>query len=238
MIRPMPDAAMVQQMFARVADRYDRANKVLSLGTDRRWRNAVAAVAGLSAGERVLDVCAGTGDLTLALARRGAAAVGADFCAPMLVHARRKGAAVDAASRPRAWLAADALALPFDDASFDLATVAFGIRNVADPVAGLREMARVVRPGGRVVVLEFCKPRVPLLRTIYFCYFRHVLPRLGRWITSDKGGAYSYLPASVMGFPEREAFLDLMRQAGLVQPRARYLSLGIAAVYRAERTTG
>lgn len=231
----MPEAELVQQMFARVANRYDRANRLLSLGIDVRWRKAAIAVAGLRPGERALDVCCGTGDLALALRRAGASTVGTDFCQPMLRHAQQKSAALDPQRRPEAWLAADTLALPFDDASFDLVTVAFGIRNVADPVAGLREMARVVRPKGRVIVLEFCKPRVPLVRQAYFLYFRHVLPRLGRWISGDRGGAYSYLPASVMAFPEREAFLDLMREAGLVAARARYLSLGIAAVYRAER---
>ncbi len=235
----MPDAGMVQRMFARVADRYDRANRVLSLGIDVAWRRSALRIAQVQAGERAIDVCSGTGDLALTLSRAGAEVVGTDFCAPMLRHAQRKGAA-GPGSQSRGkdapdWIAADTLALPFPDASFDLATVAFGIRNVADPIAGLREMSRVVRPGGRVLVLEFCKPRVPLVRHAYFFYFRRILPRLGRWVSGDRDGAYEYLPASVMAFPEREAFLDLMRAAGLVNPRARYLSCGIAAVYRAER---
>lgn len=229
----MPDAGMVQEMFARVADRYDRANRILSLGIDRSWRRAAIRMAGVGAGERALDVCAGTGDLALALEQAGAEVVGADFCAPMLRHAAQKGLA---RARAPQWVAADTLALPFPDASFDLATVAFGIRNVADPVAGLVEMARVVRPGGRVVVLEFCKPRIPLVRGAYFFYFRRILPRLGRWISKDTGGAYDYLPASVLEFPERAGFLELMTRAGLDRPKARYLSCGIAALYRAERS--
>ncbi|MFO1052353.1 MAG: ubiquinone/menaquinone biosynthesis methyltransferase [Planctomycetota bacterium] len=228
----MPEARAVQEMFAGVADRYDRANRILSLGIDVRWRKAVIRCAGVRPRERALDVCAGTGDLSLELARAGAEVVGADFCPPMLRHAARKSAARTA---PPHYVTADALHLPFPDASFDLATVAFGIRNVADPLGGLCEMARVVRPGGRVVVLEFCKPRIPLVRTAYFFYFRRVLPRLGRWITRDRGGAYDYLPDSVMAFPERGEFLELMNRAGLLAPTARYLSCGIAALYRAER---
>ena len=112
--------------------------------------------------------------------------------------------------------------------------MAFGIRNVSDPLAGLREMRRVTKAGGRIVVLEFCKPRVPVLTGCYLFYFRHVLPWLGRLISGDRGGAYSYLPDSVMHFPERAGFLALMREAGLTSPQQRILSCGIAAIYRAE----
>jgi demethylmenaquinone methyltransferase/2-methoxy-6-polyprenyl-1,4-benzoquinol methylase len=230
MMPAMPEAGMVRSMFARVADRYDRANRVLSLGIDITWRSAAIKVAALKPGERVLDVCCGTGDLALAMAKKGAQVTGTDFCPPMLSHALRKSKA-----RPLPWLAADTMSLPFPDASFDLATVAFGIRNVADPVAGMREMARVVRPGGRVVVLEFCKPKLPIVRSAYLFYFRRILPTLGRWVSKDRDGAYDYLPASVMAFPERGEFLALMTRAGLSTPSARYLSCGIAAVYRAER---
>ena len=237
MILGMAEGSEVRQMFARVADRYDRANHTLSLGIDVLWRRAAVRLAELVPGERVLDVCAGTGDLTLSIARSGGRAVGSDFCPEMLAWARRKGARLEARDRPT-YVAADTLRLPFEDDAFDLATVAFGIRNVTDPVAGLREMARVVRPGGRIVVLEFTKPRLPLVRGTYLFYFRRVLPRLGRWISGDRGGAYDYLPESVMSFPEREAFLDLMRDAGLGSPRARVLTCGIASVYRAEVPAG
>lgn len=230
----MPDGAAIQRMFAEVAPGYDRANRFLSLGVDVWWRaRAVAAVAARR-GELGLDVCAGTGDLALALAHKGARVVGADFCPPMLVRADRKAAAAaPEAQRPR-FCVGDAMQLPFGDRTFDFCTVAFGIRNVEEPVAALREMRRVVRPGGRVVVLEFCRPRVPLLASAYLFYFRRVLPRLGRWISGARNDAYSYLPESVMGFPERTAFLQLMRQAGLDAPVQQILSGGIAAIYRGE----
>jgi len=227
----MPAGPTIQRMFAEVADGYDRANRVLSLGVDQRWRRRAVAVAALRAGESVLDVCSGTGDLALLMARHGARVVGADFCAPMLRHARRKAAGAEA---PPRFLAGDALALPFANAAFDLCTVAFGIRNVEDPVAALREMARVTKPGGRVVVLEFCRPRVPLFAHAYLFYFRRVLPTLGRWISGASNGAYRYLPDSVMTFPERAAFLELMARAGLRAPRQAILSGGIAALYRGE----
>ncbi len=228
----MPDGAAIQRMFAEVAPGYDRANRVLSLGIDVLWRKRAVQVAAVRPGERALDVCAGTGDLSLTLARAGAEVVGTDFCAPMLERARGKaGRAGD--RRPR-FLCADAMALPFPDGAFDLATVAFGIRNVSEPVTALREMARVVRPGGRVVVLEFCKPRAPLLGSAYLFYFRRVLPVLGRWVNGADNGAYSYLPRSVLAFPERQEFEALMRRAGLLRPTTTILSCGIAAIYRGE----
>ena len=227
----MPDAVTIQRMFADVAPGYDRANRALSLGVDVLWRRATVRTVGISPGERGLDVCSGTGDLCFALQRAGASMLGADFCAPMLTHTHAKQSA--AASRPT-FLAADAMNLPFSDDSFDFATVAFGIRNVADPVVALREMGRVVRPGGRVVVLEFCKPRLPVFAQLYGFYFRQVLPRLGKWVCGNKSDAYRYLHDSVQAFPEREQFLALMQQAGLQSPRQRLLSGCIAAIYRAE----
>ena len=221
-------------MFAEVAPGYDRANRALSLGIDVWWRRQAVRMVAVTAGERGLDVCSGTGDLALALQRAGASVLGADFCQPMLALAAAKpGAASTAVAGPR-FLCADAQALPFRAAAFDFATVAFGIRNVSDPLAGLREMARVVRPGGRVVVLEFTKPRVPFLGSAYRFYFRRVLPRLGSWISGAKNDAYQYLHDSVMAFPERDAFLELMRTAGLQSPRMRILTGGIAALYRGE----
>lgn len=226
----MPEGAVIQRMFSEVAPGYDRANRTLSLGIDVWWRRQAVRMVGVRPGEQGLDACAGTGDLSIALQRAGAEVVGTDFCAPMLVIAAGK---TSGAAAPR-YLAADTLQLPFPDASFDFATVAFGIRNVADPVAGLAELARVVRPGGRVVVLEFCKPRVPMLGACYRFYFQHVLPRLGGWLTGGKQAAYRYLHDSVMAFPERADFLALMSRAGLQQPRQRILTGGIAALYRGE----
>ncbi len=227
----MPDSATIQQMFADVAPGYDRANRALSLGIDVLWRRRTVRTVGVQPGERGLDVCSGTGDLCFALQRAGADMVGADFCAPMLSHTHRKQ---KSASRRPGFVAADAMDLPMPDDSFGFATVAFGIRNVADPVVALREMGRVVRPGGRVVVLEFCKPRMPVFAQLYGFYFRQVLPRLGKWICGNRGDAYRYLHDSVQAFPERGEFLDLMREAGLESPRMRLLSGGIAAIYRAE----
>jgi demethylmenaquinone methyltransferase / 2-methoxy-6-polyprenyl-1,4-benzoquinol methylase len=227
----MPDAATIQQMFTEVAPGYDRANRALSMGIDVMWRRRTVKTVALQPGERGLDVCSGTGDLCFALQRAGANMLGADFCAPMLSHTHQKqsvgGARVE-------FLAADAMNLPFGDDTFDFATVAFGIRNVADPVVALREMARVVRPGGRVVVLEFCKPRVPVFAQLYQFYFAKILPTLGKWISGTKNDAYRYLHDSVQAFPERAAFLDLMRQAGLCTPSQRLLTAGIAAIYRGE----
>jgi demethylmenaquinone methyltransferase/2-methoxy-6-polyprenyl-1,4-benzoquinol methylase len=227
----MPDGATIQRMFAEVAPGYDRANRALSLGIDGCWRRRTVRVVGVQPGERGLDVCAGTGDLSLALQRAGASVVGVDFCVPMLARARAKAAA---RTRAPCYAAADALALPFADGSFDFATVAFGIRNVSDPRAALAEMLRVVRRGGRVVVLEFAKPRVPLLAAAYRFYFGRVLPRLGAWISGARNDAYRYLHDSVMSFPEREQFLALMRDAGLANPRHRLLTGGVAAIYRGE----
>lgn len=229
----MPDAVAVQRMFREIAPRYDLVNRVLSLGIDASWRRKAVAFAGAGAGTRALDVCAGTGDLSFALADAGASVTSSDFCKEMLGLAQAKRRRRGGAGDPRI-VCSDTLALPFADQRFDLATVAFGIRNVADPLQGLVELRRVVRPGGRVVVLEFCRPRVPALRSLYSFYFRRVLPRLGRWLSGERVGAYAYLPDSVMAFPEREGFLALMRRAGLESPTCKLLTLGIAALYRAD----
>ncbi|MCB9879676.1 MAG: ubiquinone/menaquinone biosynthesis methyltransferase [Planctomycetes bacterium] len=223
-------------MFAEVAPGYDRANRALSLGIDVWWRRVTTGIVGVKSGERGLDVCSGTGDLCFALQRAGAEMVGADFCAPMLSFTHDKAQRLGA-RRPR-FVTADAMQLPFADASFDFATVAFGIRNVQEPVVALREMARVVRPGGRVVVLEFAQPRVPLFGALYRFYFGRVLPWLGGKISGAKNGAYRYLHDSVMAFPERDAFLGLMREAGLARPRTRLLTGGVAAIYRGEVEAG
>lgn len=225
----MPEPAQIQLMFSRVARRYDRANHLLSLGVDIHWRRRAVAAAQVRPGDMALDVCAGTGDLSLLLAGAGARVTGADFCRPMLELANGKSRGRPG---PR-FVAADALRLPFRAGTFDLATSAFGLRNLADPEQGLREMARVLRPGGRIVVLEFCKPRVPVLGPIYRFYFRHVLPRLGSWISGDRHGAYRYLHKSVLAFPEREQFSAVMQRAGLQAPGYQLLTGGIAALYLA-----
>lgn len=215
-------------MFDRIAPRYDLLNRAMTAGLDGRWRQAAAAAADLAAGDRALDCCTGTGDLALALAdrvTRSGEVVGVDFAEEMLVRARAKAAARGARIDFRP---GDALDLPFADGSFDAATVAFGIRNVSDLDRGLAEMARVVRPGGRVVVLEITTPR--RLRRFYEVWFDRVVPRLGRVLGRD-GAAYSYLPASVRRFPDPPALAARMAAAGLVDVRWRPLAGGIVALH-------
>lgn len=240
----MPDGRVVQQMFAEVAPGYDRANRLLSLGIDQSWRRRAVRLVGVQHGELGLDACTGTGDLALALRRSGATVVGADFCAPMLGKALRKGRELDrgvfgnGSDRDATqFVAADTLALPFADATFDFATVAFGIRNVSNPAAGLAELRRIVRPGGRVVVLEFCRPAGHWFAPLYRLYFGRILPVLGGWISGARRSAYQYLHDSVMQFPERADFVGLMEHAGLVRCRFQLLTGGIAALYRGEVPT-
>ncbi len=240
-----PAPGDVRRMFAEVAPRYDFINRALSGGIDVLWRRkTVAAGLGTENGDlpRVLDVCTGTADLALSFAARGCEVVGADFCLEMLGRGRDKVVQRGAESRLRL-VAADTLHLPFADESFDVCSVAFGIRNVADPVAGLAEMARVLRPGGRVLVLEFSRPRTPVLGKLYLWYFRRVLPKLGALLSprSRSTSAYDYLPTSVMAFPDRDDFLALMQRAGLVEPRYDLFSIGIASLYvgvKPARVTG
>lgn len=226
----------VREMFARIAGGYDRLNAALTLGIDARWRRAAVRLLAPRSGERVLDLCCGTGDVALALEaalRPGGAAVGADFCAPMLRLASEKRRARGVAARALPLVAADALALPFAGGAFDAAAVAFGVRNVDDPVAALREMARVVRPGGRVVVLELGRPRPAALAALYERVARRAIPALGAWLGGERA-AYQYLPRSAAAFPSGEAFLGLARRAGLEAPRAVPLLLGVAWLYRGE----
>ncbi len=223
-----PEGARIRRMFAGISKGYDRANRVLSAGLDQRWRRAAVRFAGAGPGHEVLDICAGTGDLSLAFARVGARVTGSDFCPEMLALARRKSLGTN---NPPRFLGGDAEQLPFPDDAFDITSVAFGIRNVHDPWRGLQEMCRVTRPRGQVLVLEFTRPKVWGLGSLYGFYFRRVLPRLGSLLTGDRNGAYQYLHDSVMAFPEREQFLEMMGRSGLSSLRARSLTCGIAAIY-------
>lgn len=220
----------VQQMFSDIAPRYDLLNHVLSLNIDRAWR--VKALGALGWRERpqgvYLDLCAGTLDVGAMLTRQsgfGGFVVGADFAVPMLQHGRGK-----AARNVLAPVGADALALPLADASVDGAIVAFGIRNVADLSAGLREVRRVVRPGGRFVILEFSTPSSAIVRSGYHAYFHHVLPRIGRLISGHRS-AYTYLPMSVAQFPTGDALAGRMRDAGFDTVTWQPLTFGIAAIH-------
>ena len=221
----MPDPALVRPMFGRIAPHYDLLNRVLTVGIDRTWRRAVVRAAGPLEGRRAVDACCGTGDLTLELARAGAQVVGVDFCVPMLERAGRKRA-----PGQRLFAHGDALALPLEDDSCDVATVAFGIRNVADRAAGLRELARVVRPGGRVLVLELSMPPGPVLGRLYRLYFDRVLPGIGRLVSGD-AAAYRYLPDTVMAWPEPEEFAREFEAAGLRECGFERLTRGICALH-------
>lgn len=220
----------IRDMFAGVAPRYDLLNHLLSANLDLVWRKKAAAALGLAPGAEVLDLCCGTGDQATALRRRGARVAAADFCIPMLAIAQKKFGRM-AAPRPAA-LAADALALPFPRQRFEGATVSFGLRNVADLDAALGQLASVLRPGGRLVVLEFAVPKIQPLKALYLFYFLKLLPWIGR-VISHSGSAYTYLPESVLGFPQRQGFLDRMAKAGFTGGSWRDLSGGIVCLYSA-----
>lgn len=223
----------VREMFSSIAPKYDLANEVLSFGVHRLWRRATIHASAARSGQRVLDCATGTGDLALAFKRtvgESGEVVGTDFCEPMLVHARRKA---EQAHLRVHFEPADATRLPYPDAGFDISSISFGIRNVDDPVACLREMARVVRPGGRVVVLEFGQPR-GLFGMLYSFYSRTVMPFIGGLLTGNRG-AYSYLPRTAAAFPAGERFVDLMKQAGCFRTmEARPLLSGMAYIYVGE----
>lgn len=227
----------VREMFSSIAPRYDVTNVVLSLGIDRLWRRAAVQESGAGPGGRVLDCATGTGDLALALRRAvepGGTVVGMDFCAAMLEPAREK--AHRAGLDDIRFEVGDALALPYPEGAFDIATIAFGIRNVDDPVRCLREMARVVRPGGRLVVLEFGQPD-GVWGALYRFYSRRLMPAVGGLLTGNRS-AYAYLPRTAAAFPAGERFLALMDEAGTFSSRrARSLTGGVAFVYVGEVRT-
>lgn len=216
-------------MFDRLAPRYDLLNTVLSAGADARWRRRTAAAAGLCQGGRALDVACGSGKLAAELRRRAGdgLVVGLDFSAGMLRIAGRQFPVAR-------YVRGDGLRLPFRDGSFDAVTVAFGLRNFADPELGLREMARVLRPGGRAVVLEFVRPRPGPLGGAYRAYLRHALPRIGGWI-SGQPRAYRYLSDTVDAYLRPEELLDLAARAGWRSPRIELLTLGTVGVLSGER---
>ncbi|RMH04127.1 MAG: bifunctional demethylmenaquinone methyltransferase/2-methoxy-6-polyprenyl-1,4-benzoquinol methylase UbiE [Planctomycetota bacterium] len=222
-------------MFGEIAPQYDLLNRTLSLGIDRRWRRRAVRSLALRPGDRALDLCCGTGDLALELAAAGAVTTGADFTGPMLPLARAKA---ERRRRPLRLVQADAQRLPFADASFDALSIAFGIRNVEDPVRALRECARVLAPGGRLAVLEFFRIPNPLWRGLFGCYFHHLLPRLARLTRAGRTGAYDYLPASVDGFARPEEFLAWAEAAGFQDLRHRPLSGGVARLVTGRRPAG
>jgi len=216
-------------MFGRIARRYDLMNAVMTGGRHHAWRRLAVGEA-RPAGGRALDICCGTGDFALELARQGAAVVaGVDFGREMLSLAARKAQAAGLTDRVQ-WHLADALQMPFPDGAFVCATSGFSLRNVDDVGRALREMARVVAPGGRVAVLELTPVRSRLFGPAFRAYFRGLVPLVGRLVASDRA-AYTYLPNSVRAFPTADALTDLMRQAGLVEVRYRLLALSTVALH-------
>jgi demethylmenaquinone methyltransferase / 2-methoxy-6-polyprenyl-1,4-benzoquinol methylase len=224
-------ARRVRTMFAGIAARYDLLNHLLSGNTDRRWRQLVARrlSASLGANTRTLDVACGTGDLALTLAASSETSVtGLDFCRPMLARAAQKARAQGRAALP--FIEGDALKLPFADETFDVVTIAFGLRNLTSVEAGLREFRRVLRRGGRLAVLEFSRPVVPGFRALFQFYFTRVLPRIGGLVSGSRG-AYEYLPDSVSRFPDQARLAELMREVGFEQVEYQNLTGGIAALH-------
>lgn len=221
----------IGEMFSSIAPRYDFLNRLLSAGADRRWRRIAVAETVPRTGGRILDLATGTADMALEILRQkgdGASVAGVDISLGMMRIG--KGKCADAGCGKRVlFVLAPGEALPFRDASFDSACVAFGIRNVADRARGLREMCRTVRPGGRVVVLEFSTPTGAVFGPLYRFYFRCVLPRIGGIFS--RGAAYEYLPESVLAFPDPPAFADMMRAAGCSSVTHRPLTFGIVTLY-------
>ena len=226
----MPEGRQVQQMFSAIAGKYDVLNHVLSGGVDFWWWWRMARVSGAGPGKRFLDVAAGTGDSSLALARRGADVVSTDFTHAMLrlgpAKFRRKGLA------DRIWASSDADAqrLPFRDASFDGLTICYGIRNVEDRSRAYGEFLRVLRPGGRLTILEFSRPVFPGLRAFYNWYSLRVLPRIGAWVSGD-GSAYTYLPESIRSFPDQPSLAAELESAGFREVQWTNLTGGIVALH-------
>lgn len=227
-VTPEEKAAYVREMFDDIAPRYDLLNSVLSAGIHKGWRGFATRCACLEPGDSVLDVCSGTGEWTPSLRRAvgpDGLVMAADFSLPMLRFGDRRFSRETAQE-----VQADASVLPFADESFNAVTIGFGIRNVADRDKGFREMARVLKPGGRVVCLEFSQPPAGLFRTGYELHARHVMPRIGGAI-SGRPDAYAYLPASVARFDSREELAERMRGAGLAPVRFVNLTFGLVCVH-------
>jgi demethylmenaquinone methyltransferase/2-methoxy-6-polyprenyl-1,4-benzoquinol methylase len=223
----------IRRMFGNIAPRYDLLNHLLSLNIDRYWRWRTTRLVPPRGDAPILDVCTGTGDLALAYDRAAGQQVpivGSDFCLPMLLPARAKSRRSRAGERIT-FVEADTQQLPFPSDTFQLVTVAFGLRNVTDTDRGLAEMVRVAQPGGRVAILEFSRPRHWLFGRLYRAYFRWVLPCIGQLISRSRDNAYNYLPASVMEFPDGEALAAKLREHGLTEVKWYPLTFGIATLY-------
>jgi len=223
----------VQRMFAAIASSYDLNNRLHSLWMDQRWRRIAVDLAGVRPTDVVVDVACGTGDLAIAFARANPRCViGIDFTYEMLPIARAKINNQKPNLKNPHLVNGDALSLPLADGSADVVGIAFGIRNMTEPAAALREARRILRPGGRLVILEFSLPSNRLMRRLYNIYFRHILPRTATWISGDRSGAYRYLPQSVSTFSDRQQILRMMRDAGFEAVEPFPLSFGVCVCYR------
>jgi demethylmenaquinone methyltransferase/2-methoxy-6-polyprenyl-1,4-benzoquinol methylase len=216
----------ISTMFDRIAPTYDLLNHLLSGNVDARWRRQAARTLALTGRERVLDACCGTGDLAVAMLEGGAGeVVGTDFAPAMVDLAREKaGDRID-------FQVADTTKLPFADASFDVATIGFGVRNLEDMDGGFREIRRVLAPGGRFLVLEFSRPPNPVFRAIYHTYFMIVLPMIGNLVSGGSDNAYTYLPRSVMAFPGPDALAARLKDAGFSRVDVTTLTMGVACIH-------
>jgi demethylmenaquinone methyltransferase/2-methoxy-6-polyprenyl-1,4-benzoquinol methylase len=233
----MPQGRQVQAMFAGIAGRYDLLNHLLSLGSDFYWWRAMARAAGARPGLSFLDVAAGTGDSSLALARRGARVVSTDFTQAMLALGPAKFRRRGLERLVWASVGADAQRLPFCSASFDGVTICYGIRNVEDRLRAYREFLRVLKPGGQLTILEFSRPRRAWLRRLYDFYSLRLLPRIGGWISGDRW-AYTYLPESIRAFPDQPALAAELAAAGFQEPAWTDLTGGIVALHTARKPRG
>lgn len=224
-------AGKVRELFGAIARRYDLLNDLQSLGLHRLWKRRLVRLARLGPEQRALDVCCGTGDVSLALARTGARVTGLDFSPEMLTVARQRARR---AAEPVEFVQGDALALPFAEGSFDAVTISYGLRNLADFRAGLAEMARVLRPGGRLVVLDFGQPANRLWRALYFAYLRRVVPAFGR-VFASRAEAYAYILESLRHYPDQAGVAALLSGVGLKQVRVINLLGGAMVIHVAEK---
>jgi demethylmenaquinone methyltransferase/2-methoxy-6-polyprenyl-1,4-benzoquinol methylase len=225
-------AAKVRELFDTVADRYDCINDLQSFGLHRYWKHRLLQLTGVQPGDRVLDVCCGTGDIALSLARCGAWVVGLDFSGPMLSVAYRR--ARSGLPSQLHFVQADALRLPFRDACFDIVTMGYGLRNLANCEGGLRELHRVAKRGGRLVLLDFGKPLNRVWRALYFAYLRTLVPLHGRFFCGD-ASAYGYILESLKHYPAQEGVADLMHNGGWQRVRVFNFLGGIMSIHYAEK---
>jgi len=224
----------IQRMFDSIAPRYDVLNRVLSGGIDQSWRRKVIRTLLKDNPKRVLDIATGTADLAILAAKQGVdKVVGVDIAEEMLEFGRKK-VRQQGLTEVVSLQTGDAEKLPFSDRQFDAATVSFGVRNFEDLDAGLRQINRILRPGGKLIVLEFSRPRAFPIKQLYAFYNRFILPTIGRLISGDSG-AYTYLPESISVFPEDEHFLEYMQEAGFEELKATRLTFGIASMYEGRR---